>query len=708
MMYASDSSSVDAVAGGQSSNNTGNNVNDTAATTTSMNITPTVAVASEEEMPGRRVSHGDLSALPRSVRWRIQLGLLQEPPPPSPSAAVSSKQCCCTLEQVTDCNRAVVQQQNDRFKEMVEKHLEEEEEKEEKANSRTENQAQAAPESASTTTSQMLDPLTAMVMEQEAQKTRKAELYLKYRKERARMKRGLSVEARVIEGESDEVDRASVRSRRLESPAVVVVAEVHILTLYFCTLTTFSQLVIIEKDLDRLPHPREEKNPNGAVSPRDNTPEHEARVTSLREILYIFAQEHPEIGYRQGMHEIASYLLFVLELEHQQYPEHILFNPILPICYALLERTLGQLQTAYDASGGKSLQQMSIAILGKILQNDPTLYHHLTNNPNIPPPPIYCTRWVRLMFSREVVGYESVFQLWDVFFSYANIMHALEIASASRILLLKDALLMPDSNTLDLLMNVPPLTDITPLTATLQRLMRQKEGDRPVSVPQIFPSPGGTMERGAAPQSQQPPQYAVQAQFPPPMPTGNNIYNPTMDPSGNSKSFSFSKMRQSLERKAESLGQKLVNKTNEWKEAATSRETSTGSFPGSSSSASFDPLAGLRTHSMPTDAHHHHTGHHRNSRQDATATSQNGSVATATAALLEQQPKSPRQYQHEMWSQLLQRKIMTVQEFLMALEARESEGTVPKDVWEALADMDRMQRELLNYSRNMAAAPPPY
>ena len=50
-----------------------------------------------------------------------------------------------------------------------------------------------------------------MVMEQEAQETRKAELYLKYRKERARMKRGLSVEARVIEGEADEgVDRASV------------------------------------------------------------------------------------------------------------------------------------------------------------------------------------------------------------------------------------------------------------------------------------------------------------------------------------------------------------------------------------------------------------------------------------------------------------------------------------------------------------------
>ncbi|KAL3908334.1 MAG: hypothetical protein SGILL_008521 [Bacillariaceae sp.] len=244
--------------------------------------------------------------------------------------------------------------------------------------------------------------------------------------------------------------------------------------------------------------------------------------------------------------------------------------------------------------------------------------------------------------------------------------------------------------------------------------MRQKEGDHPVSVPQMFPNPSGVMDRGAIPAQQQPPlqqqqhpQYAAQAQFPPPMPTGNftNIYNPTMDPSSGSsnpnKSFSFSKMRQSLERKAESLGQKLVNKTNEWKESS-SRETSTGSFPPGSSQ-SFDPLAGLRAHSMPNDAAYHTGG----GQDSSTAMGQNCTAITATTTALPQ-PMSPKQYQHEMWSQMLQRKIMTVQEFLMALEARESEGIVPKDVWEALADMDRMQRELLNYSRNMAAQQPPY
>lgn len=467
--------------------------------------------------------------------------------------------------------------------------------------------------------------------------------------------------------------------------------------------TLATQLVIIEKDLKRLPHPAEEKHPSGAVSPSNNTPENEARITSLREILYIYAQEHPDIGYRQGMHEIASYLLFVLELEHQQFPDHVLFNPILPICYGLLDRTLGQLTAAYDATGGKSLQQMSIAVLGKILQNDPTLYHHLTSNPNIPPPPIYCTRWVRLMFSREVVGYENVFALWDVFFSYANVTQTLEIASASRILLLGNDLLKPDGNTLDLLMNVPPMTDITPLTDVLQKLTQQKEGDPSVSLPHGLPPI--VQQHFDPPPFNQPLhlQHQHQPNMPLPMPMGGPMHSSSMDRSGipSDSKFSFSKMRHSFGQKVDSFGQKIANKTMEWTEAA-KREASGGSLPGSSSSHSFDPLAGLQTHSYDN---HHPLGppgaNTTNNLLSNVASAIHGSTPNTVAL---QQPKTPKQHQHEMWSQLLQQKIMTVQDFLMALESRENEGTVPPEIWEALADMDRMQRELLNYSRNMAGS----
>jgi hypothetical protein len=401
--------------------------------------------------------------------------------------------------------------------------------------------------------------------------------------------------------------------------------------------------------------------------------------------------------------------MFLLELEHQQYPDHPLFNPILPIAYALLERVLDQLKTAYDASGGKSLQQMSIAILGKILQNDSQVYHHLTSNPNIPPPPIYCTRWVRLMFSREVVGYENVFKLWDVIFSYVNIMHALEITSATRILLLRDALLQPDSNTLDLLMNVPPLADITQLTHTLHRLMKQKENDQaiqfPASVQNLVYTARNSIAAASpaiAVQQQQQSQHQnyLQPQVPSPASFGQ-FHHPLEQPLGDSSKFSFSKMRQSLGEKGETLRQKIIATTNEWKEAADKRETSGGSFtfPGPSLSHSFDPLGGLVAHNT--------NGHFPDpSLQGSQPNSSAAGVQSQQEQHQEPQlPKSPKQHQHEMWSQLLQQKIWTVQEFLIALESKENKGIVPREVWEALADMDQMHRELLNYSRSMAGRP---
>jgi hypothetical protein len=167
-------------------------------------IVPTV---SEDEQHGALVVTGDLSALPRSVRWRIQLGLLQDP-----SLTIAPRSC--TLEDVTELNRQMIINQGERFKYLVEKYVEEDVNENDNNNSGDEtnnNNNKGNDTAAAASTSAMLDPLTAMVMEEEARETRKAELYLKYRKERARRKRGLSTEARIIESESgDEVDRASV------------------------------------------------------------------------------------------------------------------------------------------------------------------------------------------------------------------------------------------------------------------------------------------------------------------------------------------------------------------------------------------------------------------------------------------------------------------------------------------------------------------
>lgn len=513
-----------------------------------------------------------------------------------------------SLETVLEANGEQILKQNDRYQDLVSRYMDVEVE-EEQVNEQDQGQhAQSAAE---------IDPLTAMVMEKEAHESRKAELYLKYRKEKARRNRGLATEARVVQEDTDGVDQAA--------------------------------LSIIDKDLNRLPHPTESGlGPNAP----NRTPKQESRMGWLREVLYIYAREHPQMGYRQGMHEIASYILFVLELEKPTYPDHPLFTPMLSICFDLLERTLEQIETAYDVSGEESLHRMSNTILNKIHQNDPDLFQLLSTNPNIPPPPIYCTRWLRLLFSREVAGYENVFRLWDVFFEY-NVMKVLEITSASRILLLRDALLNPANNPLDLLMNVPQLSDITPLTDMLRLLMDQPDRDMTkFAIP--APDPFLTPQRHTAPPIQRPPPQPMPQPFPSQAMTQSQG-------STDSAKFSFSQMRQTLGQKSESLMQKIVS---ELKPQQTPGQPQANNIysPASFKQPAFtDPL------SQPPQ--------------------------TPIA--------SPKLRQHEMWSQLLKKKIWTVQDYLMKIESKESETKVPGDVWEALVELDKIQRELHNYAQNM-------
>lgn len=132
--------------------------------------------------------------------------------------------------------------------------------------------------------------------------------------------------------------------------------------------------------------------------------------------------------------------------------------------------------------------------------------------------------------------------------------------------------------------------------------------------------------------------------------------------------FSFSKMRQSLGLKGESLRKKIMTTTNEWKVQSGNTSSSSDFFASASE--------GVR--------------------------SQNLDLKPADAPFPE--PPSPRKHQHEMWAKLMRKKICVVQDFLMSIEAKEEggEGEVPAGVWEALADLDRVRHELHNYSSNMA------
>jgi hypothetical protein len=143
-------------------------------------------------------NHFAAPKFPRSVTWRIQLGLLK--------GDVGSS---LSLDEIYQQNKETIAQQHKRFQELVEKHVEmEDEEEEQHVNFAEQGIVQKKQQERVVDD---MDPLTAMVRENEERETRKQELYLKYRKERARRKRGLNVEAQEYGEESDGIDRASVR-----------------------------------------------------------------------------------------------------------------------------------------------------------------------------------------------------------------------------------------------------------------------------------------------------------------------------------------------------------------------------------------------------------------------------------------------------------------------------------------------------------------
>ena len=473
------------------------------------------------------------------------------------------------------------------------------------------------------------------------------------------------------------------------------------------------------------------------------------------------------MGYRQGMHEIASFLLLVLELDEPLHKEEPLFGAMLPIAYVMLECVLEQMQIAYDASADQSLHHMSLAILGKLYQNHRALHLHLTSSASIPPPPIYCTRWIRLLFSREVSSYGNVLKLWDVFMDEQSkaknkeqlqdqdtgaangkvgLMHVLEIAAASRILLLSNELLEPDNSTLDMLMNMPPLEDIRPLTTTLRQLLNQSKLDDPIGIPvgQLIPLSTPSQEK---PKSQSP-------------------VLPLHPPSQKEKAMSLKSIRQTLGQRGESIKNKIISTTNEWKtniqqqrESSSQHATDFGSgvmglnlgansAMQSGGSASADmaaaATASIRNHQANfTTANNRSTEtvrfvnplsnptEHQSYRlqQQATISTptrpQNvGSQQSGMRPSPSSTPLPSNQNDHHqlmlqrqtVWAQDMQRHIWTVQQFLMFVEQQKSNyvamhngsggngsgGTVthctqfgvPREVWEAMADLDRIQQDL--------------
>ena len=188
-----------------------------------------------------------------------------------------------------------------------------------------------------------------------------------------------------------------------------------------CSLDPFEVLSVINKDLQRLQLDHHSCFLAHKACRMPYTFVVERRCKQIKEVLYIHARQHPRLGYQQGMHDLASLLLLVMERDVFEIDEKSIFcdeDFILHDSYSMLEYILDQLQPAYGAcqrSCETPVEDMVQDILSKLqyVAGESSLYLHLTQM-NLPPE-LFCARWVRLMFSREVVDWKEALTMWDIF-----------------------------------------------------------------------------------------------------------------------------------------------------------------------------------------------------------------------------------------------------------------------------------------------------
>ena len=276
------------------------------------------------------------------------------------------------------------------------------------------------------------DPLSALAAEAEFKERREQEMDMEYRKARARQHLRLSDRANSSNGNGPK-DSACGGSRFTEyysSAEVIHVIEKDLHRLPLDHVETYHRRRLRGLGLEAQDERPSYANANARSGHDENAVDedvkllHESRAERsklLREVLFVYAREHKVLGYRQGMHEILSYLLTAIDIDLEEAEESesptrsakeeegstklLDFRFLRSDLYSIFEAVMGRLSRAYDTHSTKaqptahaneaSLSPMDImgeSILAKVrdVAGDATLHRTVTSLGI--PPQIFCTR----------------------------------------------------------------------------------------------------------------------------------------------------------------------------------------------------------------------------------------------------------------------------------------------------------------------------
>lgn len=168
----------------------------------------------------------------------------------------------------------------------------------------------------------------------------------------------------------------------------------------------------------------------------------------LARLLFVWSLEHPQISYRQGMHEIAAVILKVCHIDassrtteksHEQWIEHDAFS----IFSAVMERWGSLYRTPTSRSDGTSITEHVERIRTFLASVDPALSVHL--NLFGVELQVFALRWLRLLFAREL-PFMSLLTLWDFLFARSESDLFIDWICVVALLRMRATLLAADQN----------------------------------------------------------------------------------------------------------------------------------------------------------------------------------------------------------------------------------------------------------------------
>ncbi|KAF2789812.1 RabGAP/TBC [Melanomma pulvis-pyrius CBS 109.77] len=187
-----------------------------------------------------------------------------------------------------------------------------------------------------------------------------------------------------------------------------------------------------------------------------------ATQNMMLDVLFVWCKMHPDIGYRQGMHEVLAPILWVVErdavdtdgMEHREI-DHTLADVLdsrfiehdTSTLFSLIMRTAKSFYAPADLGSVTKETPMlirSARIFERYLPKaDPDLAAHLVKLEIVPQ--IFLLRWIRLLFGREF-PLDSVLNMWDALFAIDPSLELVDMISIAMLLRIRWQLVASDTN----------------------------------------------------------------------------------------------------------------------------------------------------------------------------------------------------------------------------------------------------------------------